>query len=322
MRSCGDLRPRVSSLVRQSERLGKSAGINLGIQKAAGEILVFSDANAMYQPDAIRHLVKHFANARVGYVVGNARYVEKASQTPSAESEGLYWRLETWVKRKESEFGSVVGGDGAIYAMRRHLFSQLRPTDISDLLSPLQIIAQGYRGVYEPAAICYEEAGDTFDKEFHRKVRIVSRSLNAVCRAPRVLLPWVQSRHWYALLSHKVLRWFAPVFLIILFGITLLLWRSSFYRLAGLLQLGFYALAATGWAIESRSKAPRIFYLPYYFCLVNAASLLGILKWLRGSLSPTWQTVRADGRVGQAAPARLARNRAPENRLPTRQAHS
>jgi len=294
-------------LVRQSERLGKSAGLNVGAQKAAGGILVFSDANAMYQPDAIRHLVKHFADARVGYVVGNARYTEKAGQTPSAESEGLYWKLETWLKQKESQFGSVVGGDGAIYAMRRQLFTPLRPTDISDLLSPLQIIAQGYRGLYEPAAICYEEAGDTFDKEFHRKVRIVSRSLNAVCRAPRVLLPWSQPRHWYALVSHKVLRWFAPIFLITQLGIALLLWRSSFYGLAGLVQVGFYALAATGWAIESRSKAPKMFYLPYYFCLVNTASLLGILKWLRGSLSPTWQTVREEGQMGPGTPVRWAR---------------
>jgi cellulose synthase/poly-beta-1,6-N-acetylglucosamine synthase-like glycosyltransferase len=281
-------------LVRLIERLGKSAGLNLGAQQASGDIFVFSDANAMYLPDAIRQLVQHFADPRVGYVVGNARYIHAPGQPTSAESEGLYWKLETWMKEKESDFGSVVGGDGAIYAIRRKLFTPLLPTDINDFLNPLQIIACGYRGVYEPSAICYEEAGDSFEKEFHRKVRIISRSLNALRRAPRVLLPWVQPRHWFALVSHKVLRWSAPVFLLFVFFGSLLLWQWPFYHFAAVLQFCFYALAAVGWAGKSRGSIPKILYLPYYFCLVNLASLLGIFKFLSGSLSPTWRTVRQE----------------------------
>lgn len=281
-------------LVRQGERLGKSAGLNLGVSRAAGDVLIFSDANAMYQPDVARQLVRHFADSRIGYVVGNARYVEKRGAEPSAESEGLYWKLETWLKEKESDFGSVVGGDGAIYAIRRELFTPLLPTDINDFLNPLQIIARGYRGAYERRAVCYEEAGDSFEKEFGRKVRIISRALNAVSRAPAVLLPWSQPRHWLALISHKLLRWFAPVFLIFLLLATVFLWHSFFYRAALLLQLIFYVLAAAGWAIEKRKTAPKILYLPYYFCLVNLASLYGIIKFFCGSLSPTWQTVRQE----------------------------
>src|SRR5262249_37217864 len=157
---------------------------------------------------AIRRLVKHFFHARVGYVVGNACYRAAANQQPSAKSEGLYWGLETWLKQKESQFGSVVGGDGAIYAIRRELFSPLLPTDINDFLNPMQIILQGYNGVYEQQAICFEDAGDSFAKEFSRKVRIISRSMNALRRVPAVLYPWNQSRHWFALVSHKLLRWF------------------------------------------------------------------------------------------------------------------
>jgi cellulose synthase/poly-beta-1,6-N-acetylglucosamine synthase-like glycosyltransferase len=283
-------------LVRQHERLGKSAGLNVGVPQATGEIVVFSDANALYQQDAVRRLVRHFADPRVGYVVGNARYVEHAKQPASAKSEGLYWKLETWLKEKESDFGSVVGGDGAIYAIRRELFTPLRPTDINDFLNPLQIIVRGYRGIYDPTALCYEEAGDSFEKEFGRKVRIISRSLNAVCRAPRVLLPWVQPRHWLALMSHKILRWFIPLFLPLALLPSLFLWHLPFYRTAAILQAGFYALALGGWITESRRDPPKALYLPYYFCLVNLASLFGIIKFLRGSLSPTWQTIR------QAAP--------------------
>ena len=281
-------------LVRQSERLGKSAGLNLGVPLASGEIIVFSDANAIYQLDALHNLVRHFSDPRIGYVVGNACYTKDAGLTPSAESEGLYWKLEGWLKRNESRFGSVVGGDGAIYAIRRELFASLRATDINDLLNPLQIIARGYRGVYETSAVCYEEAGDSFEKEFRRKVRIVSRSLDAVRRAPSVLLPWTQFRHWFCLVSHKLLRWFASVFLFTMFVSSLLLWQFWFYRLATILQLSFYVLAVAAWAIGSRRSAAKLLYLPYYFCLVNLASLIGIVKFLGGSLSPTWQTVRQE----------------------------
>lgn len=279
-------------LVRSAERLGKSAGLNLGVRQALGDILVFSDANAIYEPDAIRMLVRHFSDPRVGYVVGNARYVEHLGQPPSAQSEGLYWKLETWLKEKESDFGSVVGGDGAIYAIRRELFTPLLPTDINDFLNPLQIIVRGYRGSYDRSAVCYEEAGDSFEKEFRRKVRIISRSLNAVRRAPRTLLPWTQPRHWLALVSHKVLRWLAMFFLFVLFILPLFLWHSPFYRVAFFLQLAFYSLALLGWLWQNQKESPRVLYLPYYFCLTNLASLFGVVKFLTGSLSPTWQTVR------------------------------
>ncbi len=287
-------------LIRQTERRGKSAGLNLGFQEANGEILIFSDANALYQPDAARQLVAHFCDRTIGYVVGNARYLDHEARVASADSEGLYWKFESWLKEQESNFGSVVGGDGALYAIRRELYEPLRPTDINDLLHPLQIILKGFRGVYEPAAVCYETAGDSFGKEFRRKVRIVSRSFNAVRRAWPVLLPWNQFPHWMCLVSHKILRWTAPFFLVFLAISSILLWSYVFYRVAGVLQLLFYALALIGWFTKGRG--PRLVYLPYYFCVVNLASFLGLLKSFGGSLSSTWQTVRHD----EGTPARAA----------------
>jgi len=293
-------------LVRQLERLGKSAGLNLGVQLATGEFIVFSDANSIYRPDALRNLIRHFSDPKVGYVVGNCAYRESAGQAASAKSEGLYWRLETWLKEKESNFGSVVGGDGAIYAIRRELFTPLRATDINDFLNPLQIIVRGLSGVYDRTAVCYEEAGNSFEKEFRRKVRIISRSLNAVQRAPRVLLPWTHPRHWLALISHKVLRWFVPLYLFAAFVTSLLLWQIPIYRFAAILQMGFYMLAAIGWAVESRRAAPSIVYLPYYFVLVNLASLLGVVRAWSGSLSPTWQTIREEKSLEETSVASLA----------------
>ena len=298
-------------LIRQENRLGKSTGLNLGVTSTSGDLLLFSDANAIYSPDAIRKLVRHFADPRVGYVVGRARYREPNDAQASAQSEGLYWKLESWLKEKESLWGSVIGGDGAIYAIRRSLYSPLRPTDINDFLNPLQIISQGFRGIYDPAAECFEDAGDSFEKEFQRKIRIISRSLNAVWRAPQVLLPWVQVRHWVSLLSHKLLRWSVPLLMILAFLSATALYWHPLYLFFIVVQVLFYVLALTGYSRRNRPRQSRVLYLPYYFCLVNLASLIGISKFFFGSLAPTWQTIRDPGAMGQPAssptPAALAK---------------
>ena len=275
-------------LIRQNQRLGKSAALNYAVPQARGNILVFSDANALYLPDAVCHLVRHFANPRVGYVVGNARYYEKGTESHSAQSEGLYWKLETYLKKKESIFDSVVGGDGAIYAIRRELYAPLLPTDINDFLNPLQIISRGYSGVFEPEAVCYEEAAESFSQEYRRKVRIISRSLNALGRVPEVLNPLRNTRHWFLLVSHKVLRWFAPFFMVFCFAVSLALWKVPFYKFAAILQAAFYALALIGWKWRPENKLGKIISLAFYFCLVNLASLVGCVKCFRGDLSGKW----------------------------------
>ncbi len=279
-------------LVRQQPRMGKSVGLNLGVLQANGQILVFSDANAMYQSDAVRRLVRHFSNPKVGYVVGNARYYEKGAESSSAQSEGLYWKLETYLKKKESKFGSVVGGDGAIYAIRRELYSPLLPTDINDFLNPLQIVTHGYVGVFEAAAICYEEAAENFGQEYRRKVRIISRSLNALRRIPEILNPLQNTRHWFLLVSHKVLRWFAPFFMILGFASSLALWQSPLYKIAAILQAAFYALALIGWKWRPGNKVGKLLSLAFYFCMVNLASLVGCVKCFRGDLSGKWAPPR------------------------------
>jgi cellulose synthase/poly-beta-1,6-N-acetylglucosamine synthase-like glycosyltransferase len=279
-------------LVRQNARLGKSAGLNLAVPQTSGDVLVFSDANAMYRPDAIRQLVKHFGDAKVGYVVGNARYLDKGSETQAAESEGLYWKLETWLKKKESSFYSVVGGDGALYSIRRELYTPLRPADINDFLNPLQIIGRGFLGIFEPAAVCYEEAAGTFSKEFRRRVRIISRSLQAVWSAPGALNPLRHTRHWILLVSHKLLRWFAPFLMLAMLLSSALLWNLPVYRAATLVQLAFYALALLGGLLQERGKNFRALSVPFYFSLLNLASLVACFKWITGDLSGTWTPPR------------------------------
>jgi cellulose synthase/poly-beta-1,6-N-acetylglucosamine synthase-like glycosyltransferase len=277
-------------LIRQEPRRGKTSGLNLGVAQAISEVLIFSDANAIYHPMAASNLTRHFTDPNVGYVVGNARYYEKKSDSAASRSEGLYWRLETFLKKQESRAGSVVGGDGAIYAIRRELYEPLLPTDINDFLNPLQIISKGYIGVFDPEAVCYEEAAGSFGQEYRRKVRIISRSLTAIGRVPRILNPFHNSRHWFFLVSHKLLRWFAPILLITLFGSSCLLATIPFYRVLIVFQAVFYLAAMAG--LKWSSNLPRFISLPFYFCMVNLASFHGCLNCLRGEISGQWTPPR------------------------------
>ena len=145
-------------LIRMGERGGKTLGLNEAVRRASGEIVVFSDANAMYRIDVLRMLVRNFADPVVGAVVGESTYVDP--EVESERSEGLYWRYEVCLKRLESQIGSVVGGDGAIYAIRRQLYVPMSADALSDFVNPLQIVRGGHRCIYEPAARSYERAAE------------------------------------------------------------------------------------------------------------------------------------------------------------------
>ncbi|MCP5157417.1 MAG: glycosyltransferase family 2 protein [Ectothiorhodospiraceae bacterium] len=286
--------PRVK-LLRQSERRGKSAGLNRAVAASTADVVVFSDANAMYEAGAIRTLVTHFARPEVGYVVGAALYRD-SDESEAKQSEGLYWRLELWLKAHESRFVSVVGGDGAIYAVRRALFWDLRDDDISDFVNPLQVVAAGHRGVFEPDARCYEDSADGFGKEFRRKRRIVNRSWRAVKRYAGRLRLGRDAPFVFCLLSHKVIRWYAMAFVLLALAANALLVASgagALYLLTLAVALATFGLAAAGWLLDRAGHAmPRPVYIPYYFYLVNLAGLLGIWDEFRGVRHATWEHVR------------------------------
>lgn len=280
-------------LVKQNERLGKTFGLNLGVAAAQGEIIVFSDANAMYEPDAILHLVENFADEQIGYVVGEARY-RNSEATAAGKSEGVYWQYEIALKTMESKLHSMVGGDGAIYAIRRELYQDLRVTDINDFVNPLQIIAKGFRGIYAPQAVCWEDTSGVFSKEFGRKVRIVNRAFSGLFRVKEVLNPFRTGFFAWEILSHKLLRWLAPVFLLIFVVASLMLASqgSLIYQYITWLTVLFCWLAYGGYLFSNSEKSIVLFHYPYYFILVNLASLIGVSRSLRGSVRSTWNPPR------------------------------
>jgi cellulose synthase/poly-beta-1,6-N-acetylglucosamine synthase-like glycosyltransferase len=278
-------------LLRMGSRSGKTLGLNEAVQAARGDIVVFSDANAMYAPDALRLLARGFDDAAVGAVVGESTYLPAVVE--SERNEGLYWRYETAIKQLESDVSSVVGGDGAIYAIRRSLYVPMAADALSDFLNPLQIVMAGHRCSYESSARSYERAADNFDKEFRRKVRIVNRAWRATMKAASLLNPLRHGLFAIQLISHKLLRWLVPFFMIGSFALNAVLApRGGTYLLLFCLQVAFYLLALAGYAMRRRAALPSVFSVPYYFCLANLASLCGIIDAYRGKTYTTWSTPR------------------------------
>jgi cellulose synthase/poly-beta-1,6-N-acetylglucosamine synthase-like glycosyltransferase len=282
-------------LIRQEGRLGKTSAINLAMKQVTSEIVVFSDANAMYETDAIKKLVRNFADETVGYVVGAALYTD-GKTSAAAASEDIYWRYEIKLKTLESKLHSVVGGDGAIYAIRRELFIELDAKDINDFVNPLQIIAQGYRGIFDPEANCLEETAGDFSKEAKRKQRIVNRSFRGLMKVREVMNPFKFGFFSFEVISHKLLRWLIPIFIVsFAFGSLFLAYQSIHaFQIVTLLGIIFLWLAQIGF-LKSRDKhSSPIFFIPYYFLMVNYYSLVGVITALAGNIQVTWSTPRTN----------------------------
>lgn len=265
----------------------------MAVPEAKGDIIVFSDANAMYQPDAIHKLVRHFADEQVGLVVGAAIYTD-GEKNSAAQSENSYWEYELLIKQWESQIHSVVGGDGAIYAIRKHLYDKLDAKDINDFVNPLEIIAKGYRGIFDREAICLEETAGDFAKEARRKERIVNRSFRGLMKVRRVMNPFRTGFFAIEVISHKLLRWLVPIFIL---GIAIASIIHSYdgiliFQILYVLEMLFLWLAIVGHLKHKSGSMLPIFFYPYYFLMVNYYSLIGILKALSGNIQVTWSSPR------------------------------
>jgi cellulose synthase/poly-beta-1,6-N-acetylglucosamine synthase-like glycosyltransferase len=280
------------SLMRMPVRSGKTAGLNEAVRAARGEIIVFSDANAMYAAGALTAVVRNFADSAVGAVVGESTY--STPQGGADEDESLYWRYEDVIKRLESDLGSVVGGDGAIYAIRKCLYRPMPADALSDFVNPLQIVYGGDRCVYEPEARSVERGAGDFSREFRRKVRIVNRAWRATISLKGLLNPIRFGFFSIQVFSHKVLRWLVPVLLLLSLTTNLaLLGRGWLYVATLAVQVVLYGLGGLGYALRARDKLPRILAVPFYFLMVNFASARGILDAYLGKTYTTWTTARA-----------------------------
>ena len=278
-------------LHRQEARGGKTEAQNAGVRLARGQFLAFSDANSMYAPSALKRLLAPFADERIGCVCGELQYANPDEQG-AGKGEGLYWRYEQFLKRRESLLSSTLGANGAIYALRRELFVELRGDIISDFVAPLHAWQRGFRIAYEPTAVATEYSSVRFGDEFHRRRRIVSRSLYGLWTEVAVLNPFAHFFFAFQMFSHKLLRWLVPVWLLVVLAVNIPLAASQYYGLLLALQVAFYGLAALGLLLPEWLGRYWLFYVPAYFTATNLGTLLGLLSFLTGRRHRVWQPAR------------------------------
>jgi cellulose synthase/poly-beta-1,6-N-acetylglucosamine synthase-like glycosyltransferase len=279
-------------LHRQAERLGKTSAQNAAVELARGEVILFSDATTLYNPDVLRVMLPNFADASVGCVAGRLIYVDPASSSVG-EGARSYWNYETFLKRHESRIFSLIGASGCLYAVRRSAYVPMYPEACSDFLIATKMVEQGLRAVYEPDAVCTEETNKRTDKELRMRVRIIAQTFTDLWRHRRMMNPLRSGFYAVQLLSHKVLRYLVPVFLLVIFFSSLALApHSLLFALVALAQICFYGAACVSWLMERAGRPNRLLALPQYFVLANLASLMAFYKFLSGERYARWDPIR------------------------------
>jgi cellulose synthase/poly-beta-1,6-N-acetylglucosamine synthase-like glycosyltransferase len=272
-------------LLRQAPRAGKTAALNLAAGAATGEILVFSDANSLYAPDALRRLLEPFADPSVGYATGRMLY-RSPDGSPTGEACSHYMRYESFLRRMETAIGSVVGVNGGIDAVRAELYTPMRADQQPDFVLPLSVVERGRRVVYAPQARLYEATLATAGDEFRMRVRVALRAWHALGEKRGLLDPFRHGIYAWQLASHKWLRYLAPLFQLgALAGNAALIGRGTVWNAAFVLQAGFYLLAALGLVARS---LPGPLAFPYYVCLLNAAAGTALVRFLAGRKQAVW----------------------------------
>ncbi|HWZ46044.1 MAG TPA: glycosyltransferase family 2 protein [Candidatus Saccharimonadales bacterium] len=267
-------------------RRGKLAVLCDLAQNTDAEILVLTDANTMLNQDCIRNLVRHFADPRVGAVSGEEVRVAAAATDPGAES--LYWRYESALKVLESRLNCSMGGNGAALAVRHSLFHPRPKSIVEDFQVPLDLRFNGYRVIYDPEAVATEEIAPTFSAQFERRVRIAAGNYQTLFRNPAYLNP-LTGRFAFAFLSHRLLRWLAPVFLPLVFFCSLALVPRALFSMLAAAQSVFYLMAVLGYRRRKQTQQARWLSLPLHFCSMNLALLFGLFRYLRGRQALTWK---------------------------------
>jgi glycosyltransferase involved in cell wall biosynthesis len=274
--------PRVRLI--RAPRGGKVAAQNLAVTQTGGEILAFSDANATWKPDALRKLVRSFADPDVAYVSGRATYAD----ADGTNREGAYWAFELWLREQESTLGSITGGNGPIYAVRREDYVDVDPRFGHDLAFPYLMVQRGRRAVYEPEAVSVEKPSRDLEDEYRRKVRMFEHCWLITLRGR--MLRDVDQVYLAELLSHRVLRYGSGLLhLGVLAANVALAGRGRIYDLALAKQAAFLALAAAG---KSGVRAPGA-ALAYYYVLVSWATVVSLAGYLRDGVPAVWE--KAEG---------------------------
>jgi cellulose synthase/poly-beta-1,6-N-acetylglucosamine synthase-like glycosyltransferase len=259
----------------RNERGGKVAAQDRAVRETDSEIVAFSDANATWAPDALRKLVRSFADPDVAYVCGQLKIL----RADGSNREGAYWRYELGVRAAESRLGSITGGNGSIYAVRRSDYAEVDPRFGHDLSLPYLMVQRGRRAVYEPEAHAFEKPTPTNETEYHRKVRMFEHCWLILLRGG--MLRRLGPVYGLEIVSHRVLRYGSGILHVVLLGSSIALFASGwFYDLVLACQLGLLLAAFAGVGIAR------------YYVLVSWATLVALVNYLRRGVPAGWEPVR------------------------------
>jgi len=275
-------------LVRREGPRGKACALAAVVPGCQGGIVILTDVRQRFDPDAIVRLVECFADPTVGAVSGELMLETEDGATAGV---GAYWRYEKKIRELESRTGSVVGVTGAIYAVRRELFPKLDPeTILDDVAVPMNVVREGQRVLFEPAARAWDRLPDDPDKEYRRKVRTLAGNYQLLALEPWLLSP-LANPVFFRLVSHKLLRLVVPwclLLCLIASGLLMLSPEAWFFRLAFSSQAGFYGLAALASARRRSGREAGRLALPYSFVLLNLAAATSLFRWLAGRERAAW----------------------------------
>ena len=273
---------------RVDDRKGKANALNTGLQHVTGEIVVFSDSSIMLEQDSLRTITKGFADPEVGCISGE-------DHIPGGGGEGLYGRYELYLRNLESRIGSIVGASGSFYAQRRELCLPFVEGLAPDFLSVLNTVEQGYRAISEPGAKGTMSAVSDTGAEFRRKVRTLLRGMTTLWARRSLMNPLKYTAFSFVLISHKLMRWLVPLFLIAMLVANSGLLVSKFYLGIFVLQLAFYSLAILAWLRVGGVDQKTYGKIPLYFTAVNVAIFQAWLLFFKGVRQEIWEPSKRTG---------------------------
>jgi poly-beta-1,6-N-acetyl-D-glucosamine synthase len=281
-------------VLHQNERKGKTDAINRAMQYVKHPIVIFSDANALLNKDSILNIVRHYKNPRIGGVAGEKKVINNPLSKAAGSGEGLYWKYESWLKKTDAALYTVVGAAGELFSIRTELFEPLPQNVIlDDFVLSLSIVKKGYRFAYEPEAYATETASISMIEEQKRKVRICAGGFQAMTILKSLLNIFRYRVASFQYISHRVLRWaVVPFCLPVILATNMFLVISgagNFYNWLLVAQIFFYMLVLTGLLLAHKNIKIKILYIPYYFFFMNWTVYLGLLRFLRGKQTVTWE---------------------------------
>ncbi len=283
-------------LLHSDERKGKTEAINRAMKFISTDITVFSDANAMLNSDAIINMVKHYSDPKVACVSGEKRVSIPEKAQASSAGEGLYWKYESKLKKWDSELYSATGAAGELFSIRTAFYENVRTdTILDDFIISMTIAKKGYKIAYEPESFALENASESIQEELKRKIRICAGAFQSMYRLLPLLNIFKYGIFTFQYLSHRVFRWtLAPLALFSLIPISFfgLLYNFEIYLIFLGLQFVFYSFAFLGWKYEKLKTRKKMFFVPFYFTLMNYSVFAGFFRFFSGNQNHIWQKAK------------------------------